>query len=163
MRESRSTLNHRTMAGPVMGLLLAMCTASVQAQPAVQSRAGVFGYDKAHEITLNGTVKSLVPRNVSGGPAGLHLILTTSQGAVDAHVGPYLTKDVQKQLTAGTAVQIIGAKETVHGKSYLLVRQLIFGGRLINVRTANGILTPAEANRPGHARSQRSESNGGAR
>jgi hypothetical protein len=167
MRRSRFTLADRTMA-QLLGLLFAVASISMQAQVTSVSHPQhpvTVGYDRAHEITINGTIEKLVSHSAPGSPVGLHLFLTTSQGAVDAHVGPYLTKDVQKQLTAGTTVQIVGAKETVHGKSYMLVRQLIFGGRLINVRTTNGFLMSSEAPRPVRARAPEKgeQANGGAR
>jgi len=86
---------------------------------------------------------------------------------VDAHLGPYMTKETQEALRAGTPVEIVGAMETVHGKQYLLARQVMVGGRVVNVRTANGFLlrvqTPNARHRASHLRTTATESNGGAR
>lgn len=133
----------RMIAGLLTGLLFAMVTIQPVAQTAADSRAQsplIPSYDKAHEITLKGTVQEVVTKRVPGSPFGMHLLVTGPEGEVDAHVGPYLSKDTQEALHAGLPVQIVGAMEDVHGKHYLLARQLIFGGRTVTVRSENGFL-----------------------
>lgn len=132
----------RLIAGLLTGLLFAI----IPFQPiahAADSRAqrpSRFSYDKAHEITMNGTVQEVVTKRTAGSPVGMHLLVTGPEGLVDAHVGPYLTKEVQEALHMGLPLQIVGAKVEVHGKQYLLARQLIFGGRTVAVRNENGFL-----------------------
>jgi hypothetical protein len=71
---------------------------------------------------------------------------------VDAHLGPYLTKDTQEALHAGLPMQIVGAVEEHNGKSFLLARQLIFAGRTVTVRSENGFLVRARASRVARSR-----------
>jgi hypothetical protein len=119
---------------------LAILAASLSAQTAPGSAApNRFAYDKAHEITVNGSIQSLSNERVSGSPVGLHLFVAASQGVVDVSFGPYVSKETQEALHTGTAVQIVGAMETIRGKNYLLARQLIFGGRLVTIRNENGM------------------------
>ena len=157
------------IAGLLTGLLFAILAVPLSAQSVGQSHARhplTFGYDKAHEITLTGTISKVVSQRVPGSPVGLHLLVAGSQGTVDAHVGPYLTKDTQEALQAGTRVQIVGAMEKLHGKNYLLARQLILGDRTVTVRSENGFLVRVFASSTTRPISQNVfpvELNGGAR
>jgi hypothetical protein len=137
-------------AGMLIALLFAIFTIQPTAQTTPDSRAQhplTFGYDKAHEITLNGTVQEVVAKRIPGNPAGLHLLVAGPQGTVDAHLGPYLTKDTQEALHGGIPVQVVGAMKTINGKDYLLARQLVFGGRMVTVRSENGFLARAHGPR----------------
>lgn len=134
------------------------------AQPS-QEYWSPLGYDRANEITLNGTIQEVVANAGPGSPAGLHLFVAVTQGRVDVHLGPYLSEKTQEALQPGTAVQIIGAMETVHGRNYLLARQMIFSGRLVTLRCANGLpllLGAPRAARPDLHQKSQERSNGGA-
>lgn len=151
----------------MIAMLLAIVTIPLAAQPANQSHVqhGIgLGYDKAHEITVNGSIQRAIAITTPGVPSGLHLLVAGSQGVVDAHLGPYMTKEIQEGLHNGATVQIVGAVENVHGKSYLLARQVIVGGQTIVVRSENGFLL---RQKPGSApvksaRVPQAERNGGA-
>jgi len=150
----------RLIARLLAGLLFAILAVPLGAQPPAR------GYDKAHEITLNGIVSELVTNSASGSPAGLHVFVNGPEGTVDAHLGPYMTKQTQEALKAGTPVQIVGAFEKVHGKQYLLARQLIFEGRMVTVRNLSGFLKQGQTERASRRRGAgafRTDGNGGAR
>lgn len=143
---NHSTRSTRVFAGLLTGLLFATVTIQLNAQTAPDSRAQhpvSFGYDKAHEMAFRGTIQEVVTQRTPGSPAGLHLLVASSQGTVDAHLGSYLAKDTQEALHAGEAVQLVGAMQNIHGSNYLLVRQLIVGSRTITVRSEHGFLVPA--------------------
>jgi hypothetical protein len=154
-------------AGMVIALLFAIFTIQLGAQPASEARPGHgFGpvYDAAHEITINGTVHEVVTKHALGSPAGMHLLVSQGEGTIDAHVGAFLTKDVQEALHTGLPVQIVGAMQEIHGKQYLLARQLIFGGRLVAVRNERGFLVHNVAKRTrATVKVSEHEVNGGAR
>ena len=170
MRRMRRAFPVPPLAGLLAGLLLAIVTVSLSvslnAQPADSNGPHTSpGYDKAHEITINGTIQEVVREAPAGSPVGVHLLVAGENAAVDAHLGPYLTKDTQDALQAGIPVQIVGAMERVGTKQYLLAREVIFSGRQVRVRSANGFLLPAQmpsARRAGFA-AHAAESNGGAR
>lgn len=139
------------IAGLVVCLLCAILTLPLIAQPAANETAPrIFGYDKAHEITLNGTVQGIVTKHEAGSPAGLHVLVNGPQGLVDAHLGPYMTKETQEAMKSGTPVQIVGATATIHGKEYLLARQVTFGGRQITVRNEAGFFKQGQSARHSH-------------
>jgi hypothetical protein len=162
----RVTKRIPTLAALLSSLVLAIfAVGPLNAQSLEHSQTHPFlGYDKAHELTLNGTVQELIDQSVPGAPIGLHLLVAGPQGTTDVHIGPYLSKDTQAALHAGIPVQIIGAMVTLHGKDYLLARQLIFSGRQVVVRTENGFLLPVQGSLKGRKEAVSDvESGGGAR
>ncbi len=149
----------RMIAGLLTGLLLAGLAVPLGAQPASESRTGRgFGpvYDAAHETTLNGTIREVVTKHVAGSPPGMHLLVAGPQGVVDAHVGPYLSKQTTETLKAGAPVRIVGAVLSLHGKDYLLARELTVGGRTVKVRSERGVLVPERSARAVRSRGARS-------
>ena len=82
----------------------------------------------------------MVTKQVAGSPAGLHVLVTGPQGVVDAHLGPFMTRATRSSLKPGTPIQLVGAMETVHGRQYLLAREVSIGGRTVIVRNSNGFL-----------------------
>jgi hypothetical protein len=166
MRCHLSAQPFRLIAGLLTCLLLASATIPLNAQPTDSGAKPplALGYDKAHEITLTGTIEEVNEKAATGSPVGLHLMVAASEGTIDAHLGPYMTKETLEALHTGTPVQIVGAMEKLHGKEYLLARQVIFGGRLVQVRNENGLLVRAHTAKS-HRGNQKSGlvSNGGAR
>jgi hypothetical protein len=133
------------IAGLMMGLLLAIVSVPLVAQPATVTRAEHgFGavYDAAHETTLDGTIQTVVTKHTKGSPAGMHLLVSGPSGVVDAHVGSFLNREAKGNLHEGMPVRIVGAMSTIHGKSYLLARLVTVGDRTIQVRSKRGILAP---------------------
>lgn len=166
----------RWLAAPLFAIMFAIMFASMFAIIAVPPGAHAasethpaqgFGpvYDAAHETTLNGTIQQVVTKHTIGSPAGMHLMVAGPQGLVDAHVGPFLSKETRAALQAGMPVNIIGATTVLHGKSYFLARQLTVGDRNITVRNKRGFLALERSNRERISRSRMSlhPQNGGAR
>jgi hypothetical protein len=169
MRCPRFTKPTRMVAGLLAALLFAILTVPLGAETVSTPRAGHgFGpaYDSAHEITLTGDIQQVVTRHVAGTPGGMHLMVAGPQGIVDAHVGPFLSKETKEALHTGTPVQIVGAMATVRGKNYLMVRELNIGGNTITVRSEHGFLRRVHTNhvqRPSSEKKAGVETNGGAR
>ena len=168
MRRTRLTkpLCILTTAGPLAGLLFAILAVPLFAQPASETRvAHGFGvvYDSAHEITLTGNVQQVITRHVAGSPAGMHLMVAGPQGLVDAHVGPFLSKEMKEALHTGTPVQLVGAMASLRGRKYLMVRELNVGGSRVIVRSEHGFLVRSEGSTTKSKETAKFESNGGAR
>jgi hypothetical protein len=135
----------RTLACVAALLLAAVAAAQATTvkQPSSLGKGLGFAYDLTHEITFVGTVQSVVSRPAHGSPFGFHLLVSTSGKVVDAHLGPYISKENQEALHIGELVQIIGVNERVHGRNVLLARQLVFAGRQVTVRNERGFLVRA--------------------
>jgi hypothetical protein len=158
MSRTRLTKSAPIIAGLLSGLLFAILAVPLGAQPAPESRSprgfGPF-YDAAHEIILHGDIQQVVTRRVPGGPVGMHLLVAGPEGLVDAHVGPFLSKEMKDALHTGTPVQIVGAMTSVNGKNYLLARELNVGGSTVKVRSKTGLLLRAHPARVAPAGSQK--------
>jgi len=123
-------------------------------------------YDAAHETTLNGTIQQVVTKHTVGSPAGMHLMVAGPHGLVDAHVGPFLSREMKTAVQSGMLVRIVGASALLHGKSYFLARQVTIGDQTVTVRSTRGILMPPHSDVAPHARTRRAaqtEKDGGAR
>jgi hypothetical protein len=103
-----------------------------------------FVYDPAQEVTVVGTVRGFAPSTSAARPAGVHLLISASGKVVDAHLGPYLSKETQQALHSGQLVRIIGVNEKVGGKSILLARRIVFSGRQVTIRTERGFLVRSD-------------------
>jgi hypothetical protein len=165
MRRTRLTKPIRMIAGLLAGLLFAILAVPLGAQPAGETHvAQGFGvtYDRAHEITLSGDVQQVVTRHVVGAPGGMHLLVAGPNGLVDAHIGPFMSKETKDALHTGTPVQIVGAMATLNGRNYLMARELTVGGTTITVRSEHGFLRRSQLTPRQHSNAEKT-SNGGAR
>jgi hypothetical protein len=168
MRRTRLTkpIPITMIAGLLAGLLFAILTVPLGAQPASETHVGHgFGpvYDAAHQITLTGTVQEVVTRRMAGRPVGMHLMVAGPQGIVDAHVGPYLSKEMKEALHTGTPVDLVGVMASVRGKKYLMVRELNVGGTSVTLRNEHGFLLRSQGSSLKTKESAQLGSNGGAR
>jgi hypothetical protein len=143
--------------------LLALSLFVAIASPAFgqTQRGGAPGaYDISKEVTLRGIITQVVQRPAAGLPLGLHLMVTTAQGTVDVHLGPYLGRAAtEKGLVVGAAIQMSGVTNHYPGGDVFLARILVVNDQTITVRNERGFpLRPV----PAAARTERSlQSTGG--
>jgi hypothetical protein len=133
---------------PVLPTLLfcgiVMNSAAAQDSSVPQSSAPFAGWNTGHgnssEITVSGTIQQVITTHTAGSPAGLHILVESSQGVVNASVGPFLPADIQRALSAGQQIQITGIVRTISGQNFLLARLLVLAGRQITIRNEHGFL-----------------------
>lgn len=100
----------------------------------------VPAYDAAHEVTLQGTIEKVIAKAAAGSPLGLHVIVATAGGDVDAHLGLFNMKRTKEVgVVPGATVEAVGAIVQVRGKNLLLVRMLTVGGQTIVIRNESGV------------------------
>ncbi len=114
-------------------------------QPAARFIGWGTNEPNSHEVAVTAIIQQVVPNHVSGIPTGLHLMLGTPQGVLDASIGPYLSKEIQEALIAGKSVQVIGKVQTIREQKYLFVRQLLLNGQQITIRNEHGSLVRARS------------------
>jgi len=167
MRRRQSMSPTRTSPATLLLLLLAAFAIPPSAHSQAVSKGNEFStaYDRAHETTLTGVIQAISIGREAGSPAGMRLSIIGSQGAIETHLGPYLNKETQAALQAGTAVQVTGAMGNSQGKQVLLARQIVFSGRVLDVRNDKGFLIRPQASheRPAQSRKPGAEENGGSR
>lgn len=144
--------------GWVATALITFCGAagSVGAQTAPQADASL--YQVGREVTLVGTVSSVV-ENSKTGPLGTHVMVQAASGLVDVHIGSakYLTMN-NLNLKSGDSVRILGENFAVGADTVFYARIVQDGTAAIAVRSPKGmplwkngkrLATKANANREG--------------
>lgn len=150
----------RKIAG--MLCLLSLLAGPLYANEFVAPRRTVIAsrYDVTKEITVEGSIQSLVRKPAPGAIMGAHLMVSTAQGTVDAHIGNYLVVGKNAMpFASGQSVKLTGMMVTVNQKSVFLVRTMQTGGSTITVRNEHGFLVYPGAK----ARLSTVSSTGGAR
>jgi hypothetical protein len=139
--------------------------AAAQNNVASQPSTGFIGWDtsksKSSDVGVTAIIQQVVPNHALGIPAGLHVMLGTPQGVLDASVGPYLVPDIQQALVAGKQIQAFGQIKTIHDQKYLIVRQLVLEGKPIVIRDDDGSLVRTRSHERSVTPSSLSNQNGG--
>ena len=132
---------------------------SVSAQTVQQApQAESSQYQVGREMTLVGTVSSVV-ENSKTGPLGTHVMVQTSSGLVDVHVGSAKYLEMNNvNLKSGDSVRILGENFAVGSDTVFYARIVQDGTAAIAVRSTKGmplwkngarLATNANANREG--------------
>jgi hypothetical protein len=156
-------------AGALLFATAAQAQRSTQTTAAAQAKAVAEGrnhalYDASKEVSLQGTVASFT-ENSKQFPPGAHVVVQTSSGSVDVHLGdPRLLKLNNMAISQGASVRIIGESVTTPQGTFFLARLIQQGTQVVAVRSTQGFpLTPdASAAKKNGAASQ-ANSQGGAR
>jgi hypothetical protein len=114
----------------------------MQAQTALIATlpAGPFSYDISQEITLNGTVSSVLTQQSSGLVPGSHLLLTTLSGPVDVSLGTFALRGKDPLfVAAGRQVEVTGVMKTIKNKQVFLARLVRVGDRVYAIRNEHGV------------------------
>lgn len=121
----------------------------VQAQ--TPTRVAPVRYDVADEVTVSGTVSTVLSRATAGMMPGSHLLLTTPNGTVDASLGRFgLHGTGAVSVSAGEQVEATGVMRTIRGRSVFLVRSVKSNGEIYYVRNQHGVvLSPHARQRTG--------------
>ena len=112
---------------------------SHQTKPSVATSSGPFSYDVSKEITLNGTVTSLLAKPEPGMVMGAHLVIATSSGRVDASLGRWaLIGKGALSASAGQTVTVTGVMKTIRNQQVFLARTVKVDGQVFTVRNERG-------------------------
>ncbi|MGA8073165.1 MAG: hypothetical protein WB995_06780, partial [Candidatus Acidiferrales bacterium] len=91
---------------------------------------------------------SVVTKPSKGMLMGEHVMLTTSSGSVDAHIGSYASRDKRlNSLAPGQSVSAVGVKMNIRGQNVFIVRTIEAGGLTIKVRNQRGFFVGATPSR----------------
>jgi hypothetical protein len=130
-------------------------------QPSTQFAGWDVSKKDSSDLTVIGIIQQAVPNQIAGAPAGLHLMLGTPQGVLDASVGPYLAPDIKAVLVSGKQIQVSGQIQTLHDQKYLLVRQIVLDGKPIAVRNDYGSLVRTRSQERTQTQSSLNDQDGG--
>lgn len=138
MRRLSLTKPTPLIAGLLAGLLVAILAVPLIAQP-VTHESHAF-YDITKEVTLRGTVESVLARAPQGSLMGSHLMLETGSGRVDASLGKWgLAGKGALSVSAGQPVEVTGVMKTLKDRQEVfVVRTVKANGRYYTIRNEHG-------------------------
>jgi len=140
MRHSRFISSTPLIAGLLTGLLLAILVVPLNAEDS-DSR-----YDVSKEVTLSGTVSSVLRKPTPGMIWGSHLIVETVSGRLDASLGRFgLEGKGALSVTPGQQIELTGIMKTVRGKEVFVVRSVKANGITYALRNEHGIEVSPQA------------------
>lgn len=142
-------------------LSLISSVALVQAQTgAVETRPAAPYYDVAREVTLTGTVSSVLTKPSGGMIMGSHLLFETASGSVDASLGKWgLQGKGALSITVGKQVEVTGVMKTLMGRQVFLARTVKVGDRVYSIRNEHGIqVSPQARQRAGEQTARKGDS-----
>ena len=122
-------------------------------------------YNIANDLSLQGTVLQYT-ENSQTPPIGAHVLLQTSTGNVDVHLGDArLLHLANVNIAQGASVRFVGQTRTVGQNSVFLARLVQVGAQLVAVRSDHGLPLAAAGARSDKALLANAQNNqkGGAR
>src|SRR5215467_4647998 len=126
----------------VMGVLCGVIfgVSATAQRSAVNARAAAGTYNPANEVSVQGTVVKYA-ENSSAPPIGTHVLVQTSSGNVDVHLGDArLLHLVNFKITPGATVRFIGQSQQIGSSSIFLARLVQMGSQMLAVRSEQGFL-----------------------
>jgi hypothetical protein len=112
----------------------------VQAQATAAATKAGFSYDVNQEVTLSGTVSSVLIKGDPGMIMGSHLLLATASGSVDASLGHFgLQGKGAVSVNRGQQIEITGVMKTIKDRQVFLARTVKVSGQVYTIRNEHGI------------------------
>lgn len=120
------------------------------------------GYKVANDVSLQGTILSYT-ENSTAPPLGTRVLLQTTSGNVDVHLGnARVLHQAKLNLSQGMSVRFVGQTQTVGQNTVFLARLVQVGSQVVAVRSTRGIpVVPAGAR--GSAKNASANQQGGVR
>ena len=120
-----------------------------QTAPVTTRVAGPFSYDVTQEVTLEGTVTTVLPHPAPGMIVGSHLLLSTSSGPVDISLGTLALRGKDAFFAQpGQHVEATGVMKTLRDQQVFLARTVEVGDKIYAIRNVHGIpLSPQSRER----------------
>jgi hypothetical protein len=139
-REMKPYLRLRTFSILfAVALFLSASAVAQEKSAAIPSRGSMPAYDVARESALQGTVVEYSAAS-SSAPFGAHLLLQTSAGTVDTHLGNSKVLEANHiSLSAGDSVRLVGENLSFNGGTVFAVRTLQKGSQTVTLRSKNGL------------------------
>jgi hypothetical protein len=144
MRCTRLMQATRRITGLLAGLLFAMLAIPLAAQSSPELHP--FSYDITREVTLSGTVSSVLLKPAPGMVVGSHLLLTTPTGRADVSLGRFgLSGRGALSVAAGQQIEVTGVMKTLKDQPVFLARTVKVGSQTYTIRSEHGVEVSPQA------------------
>jgi hypothetical protein len=102
--------------------------------------SGAATYDATTETTVTGTIDEVRTIEPTGGAmGGVHLMVSTSSGLTEVHVGPaWYVSSKNITFAKGDRLTIVGSNTKMAGKDAVIAREITKGGQTLTLRVAKG-------------------------
>jgi hypothetical protein len=111
-----------------------------QAVGVAKRDATLFGYDARDEVTIGGTVSSVLVNSLPGMIPGAHLMLATPSGPIDISLGLFsLPGKGSVNVAAGRQVDVTGVVKRFKDKPVVLARIVRVGKHVYAIRNEHGV------------------------
>jgi len=98
-------------------------------------------YDATKEVTLQGTVENVLRTAPRGMLPGAHVMLATSFGVLDTHLGPFAFKGFNPlNVEPGSRVEVVGVIKTIRSNQVFLARTITVGDQEYKIRNEHGVI-----------------------
>ncbi len=135
----KPTVRNQTATLLFAGTLLLRLSAGAQ-QTAQPDALHLQSYELSREVSLVGTVVKYETAS-SALPMGAHLLLQTSSGQVDVHLGnAKVLQASHLQLNPGDSVRVVGETLALGDSAYFAARIVQRGVQAVAVRNTKGLL-----------------------
>lgn len=125
------------LLGLVLAIILLPFNASAQSAVSATGLSSPT-YDVTKEINVDGTIDK-IETSPGGGPMGTHLLVISSEGVVDIHLGASTAVSAKNLgLVVGQAVHVTGMMATFNGNPVMLARILTTANHIYMLRNEHG-------------------------
>jgi DNA/RNA endonuclease YhcR with UshA esterase domain len=136
-RSPSSRVTHTISITGLLAGLAAILAVPLFAQAAHQPHPY---YDLTREVTLNGTVISVLDHPSAGMIPGSHLVLATESGTIDASLGRWgLQGKGALSVAQGEPVEVTGVMKNLNEKQVFVTRTVKTRGQAYQIRNKYGI------------------------
>ena len=134
--------NIRSKAGALaLGIAMGLCTTASAQDTKLPDTQQLRTYNVSREVFLLGTVAKFESAS-STLPMGAHVVLQTSSGQVDVHLGnAKVLKAGHLELNPGDSLRIVGEPLALGDSTYFAARIVQKGAQAVAVRNTKGFLT----------------------
>jgi len=106
---------------------------------AISAKPAPGAYDITKDVSLQGTVLTFT-ENSQTPPIGAHVLLQTSAGNVDVHLGDARFLHLSKlNILQGASVRFVGQMTTVGKNQIFLARLVQVGAQVVAIRSDHGL------------------------
>lgn len=120
-------------------LLLSVAAGAQEKSASIPSHGSIPAYDVTRESALQGTVVAYAAAS-SAAPFSAHVLLQTSSGTVDAHLGNSRILEANHlSLSVGDSIRVVGETFSANNGTVFAVRTILKGSQTVTLRSKNGL------------------------
>jgi hypothetical protein len=131
---------------PLLAVVSLTVPVHAQTAAATANSTRPFSYQVSEEVTLRGSVTSVLATPERGMIMGSHLMVATASGTVDASLGTFgLRGKGAAPVKEGDEIELTGIMKTLKNKPVFLTRLVKMNGHVYTIRNERGFPVSPQA------------------